>query len=112
MIALAGCILATAGAVALQGPTPTVPVPMLFAGEVIALISAGWLLVSVLALGRCFGILPEVRGLVTRGPYRSFATPSISASWESCTGLVIGAPTSGIVLRGGDRRRAGRPDGA
>ena len=38
------------------------PVPMLFAGEVIALISAGWLLVSVLALGAASGSFPRSAG--------------------------------------------------
>ena len=92
-IALAACIVATLGAVALQGPTDAVPVPMLFAGEVIALISAGWLLASVLALGRCFGILPEVRGLVTRGPYRYVRHPVYLGELGVLSGLVIGAPT-------------------
>ena len=32
-------------------------------------------LVSVAVLGRCFGVLPDVRGLVTRGPYRFVRHP-------------------------------------
>jgi protein-S-isoprenylcysteine O-methyltransferase Ste14 len=37
--------------------------------------SAGMLVVSYVTLGRHMGILPEVRGLVMRGPYRYFRHP-------------------------------------
>ncbi len=47
----------------------------------------------MLALGTCFGVLPEARGLVTRGPTGSSVTRSTSASSASCAGLVLGAPT-------------------
>jgi protein-S-isoprenylcysteine O-methyltransferase Ste14 len=93
IVAIVACVAAAAGAVALQGPTDTVPLSMLVVGEVVALISSVWLLASVLALGRCFGILPEARGLVTRGPYRLVRHPVYLGELGVCGGLVIGAPT-------------------
>ena len=36
--------------------------------DILLLGGLGFSIVSVLALGRCFGVLPDVRGLVTRGP--------------------------------------------
>ena len=48
-------------------------------------------IVSVLALGRCFGVLPDVRGLVTRGPYRIVRHPLYLGELVSALGLVIGA---------------------
>jgi protein-S-isoprenylcysteine O-methyltransferase Ste14 len=92
-VAIVACVAAAAGAVALQGPTSTVPLSMLMLGEVVALVSSVWLLASVLALGRCFGILPEARGLVTRGPYRLVRHPVYLGELGVCAGLVIGAPT-------------------
>jgi protein-S-isoprenylcysteine O-methyltransferase Ste14 len=93
-VAIIACVAAAAGAVALQGPTDTVPLSMLMLGEVVALVSSVWLLASVLALGRCFGILPEARGLVTRGPYRLVRHPVYLGELGVCAGLVIGAPTA------------------
>ena len=92
-VAFVACAAAIAGAVALQGPADGVPVQALVAGEVIALVSSAWLLASVLALGRCFGILPEARGLVTRGPYRLVRHPVYLGELGVCAGLVVGAPT-------------------
>jgi protein-S-isoprenylcysteine O-methyltransferase Ste14 len=93
VVAIVACVAAAAGAVALQGPGAGVPLSMLIVGEVVAVISSVWLLASVLALGRCFGILPEARGLVTRGPYRLVRHPVYLGELGVCGGLVIGAPT-------------------
>jgi protein-S-isoprenylcysteine O-methyltransferase Ste14 len=92
-VAIVACTAAAVGAVALQGPTDTVPLSLLMLGELVAVISSVWLLASVLALGRCFGILPEARGLVTRGPYRLVRHPVYLGELGVCAGLVIGAPT-------------------
>jgi protein-S-isoprenylcysteine O-methyltransferase Ste14 len=48
-------------------------------------------IVSALALGTCFGVLPDVRGLVTRGPYRIVRHPLYLGELISALGLVIGA---------------------
>jgi protein-S-isoprenylcysteine O-methyltransferase Ste14 len=62
-------------------------------GEVLALLSCVWLLASVLTLGRCFGVLPEARGLVTRGPYGLVRHPVYLGELGACAGLVLAAPT-------------------
>ncbi len=58
----------------------------------LATVGAGWMVVSVLALGRCFGILPEARGLVVRGPYRLVRHPLYLGEGIVCVGLVGAHP--------------------
>jgi protein-S-isoprenylcysteine O-methyltransferase Ste14 len=69
---------------------------LLFGGLVFAL-------VSVAALGRCFGVLPDVRGLVTRGPYRFVRHPLYLGELTASLGMVVGAserllPAAALVL--------------
>jgi protein-S-isoprenylcysteine O-methyltransferase Ste14 len=92
-VAFAACAAAMLGAVALQGPTSSASTPQLVVGESVVVVSYAWMLTSVLALGPCFGVLPEVRGLVTRGPYRLVRHPLYLGELGACAGLVIGAPT-------------------
>lgn len=47
---------------------------------------------SLAALGRCFGIFPEVRGLVTRGPYRWVRHPVYFGELTSALGMFIAQP--------------------
>jgi protein-S-isoprenylcysteine O-methyltransferase Ste14 len=47
---------------------------------------------SLATLGRCFGLFPEVRGLVTRGPYRLVRHPVYLGEVISALGLVIAKP--------------------
>ena len=65
----------------------------MLAGEIVTLVSCAWLLVAAFALGRCFGILPEVRGLVTHGPYRLVRHPVYLGELGACAGLVLAAPS-------------------
>lgn len=52
---------------------------------------------SLATLGRCFGLLPEARGLVTRGPYRLVRHPVYLGELTSALGLVIARPHVLIV---------------
>src|SRR5919197_6360791 len=91
-IAFAACAAAVVSLVSLQAPGRSFPAGEVLAGDVIATISCVWQLVAVLALGRCFGFLPEARGLVTRGPYRLVRHPVYLGELGAWAGLVIGAP--------------------
>ncbi|HEY7259646.1 MAG TPA: isoprenylcysteine carboxylmethyltransferase family protein [Gaiellales bacterium] len=46
---------------------------------------------SVAVLGRCFGILPDVRGLVVRGPYRIVRHPLYLGELTAAVGIVVGS---------------------
>lgn len=67
--------------------------PVLVVGDV--LLGAGLLfaIASVAVLGRCFGVLPDVRGLVTRGPYRLVRHPLYLGELTAGLGIVLGAST-------------------
>jgi protein-S-isoprenylcysteine O-methyltransferase Ste14 len=92
-IAFAACATAIVAVVALEQPSDAAATSLVLAGEVVTLVSCVWLLVSALALGRCFGILPEVRGLVMRGPYRVVRHPVYLGELGACAGLVLASPT-------------------
>ena len=92
-VAFAACATAIVAVVLLQGPSDSAGTALVLAGELVTLVSFGWLLVSVLALGRCFGVLPEVRGLVTHGPYRLIRHPVYLGELGACAGLVLASPT-------------------
>ena len=64
---------------------------VLVAGDL--MLGAGLLfaIASVAFLGRCFGVLPDVRGLVTRGPYRLVRHPLYLGELTAALGIVIGA---------------------
>src|SRR5919197_5563658 len=91
-IAFAACAAAVVSLVSLQAPGRSFPAGEVLAGDVIATISCVWQLVAVLALGRCFGFLPEARGLVTRGPYRLVRHPVYLGELGAVVGFSIGAP--------------------
>ena len=100
-VAFVACAAAILGAVALRGPQDDAPTAMLVAGEAVALVSCAFLLASALALGKCFGVLPEARGLVTRGPYGLVRHPVYLGELGVCAGLVIGAPTTWNLIAAG-----------
>jgi protein-S-isoprenylcysteine O-methyltransferase Ste14 len=71
-----------------QGTAPV----LLVLGDAVAVCGYLWLLASALALGRCFGVLPEARGLVRRGPYRFVRHPVYLGEITALAGLALAAP--------------------
>ncbi len=68
-----------------------------------AIILVGMLLAiaSILTLGRCFGLFPEARGLVTRGPYRIVRHPLYLGEIIAAFGVVVGTASpafAGLVV--------------
>ena len=61
--------------VALVGYSDTMRVIPEWAGATLQLVGLAWQVSAKVALGRCFGLLPAARGLVTRGPYRVVRHP-------------------------------------
>jgi protein-S-isoprenylcysteine O-methyltransferase Ste14 len=93
-VAFLACAAAIAVVLAFEDPAPSTPEGVLLAGELIAVASCVWLLISVCFLGRCFGVLPEARGLVTRGPYGVVRHPVYLGEIGACAGLAIAAPSA------------------
>jgi protein-S-isoprenylcysteine O-methyltransferase Ste14 len=93
-VAFAACAAAVGSVVLLEGPPEGAATSLVVAGDVVALVACLWLLVSVISLGRCFGVLPEARGLVTRGPYRFVRHPVYLGELAACGGLMLAAPTT------------------
>ena len=60
---------------------------LVFAGCLLCLSASGW-------LGRSYGVLPSLRVLQTRGPYRIVRHPIYAAYLLMDLGLVVNAPTS------------------
>ncbi|MCA1643946.1 MAG: isoprenylcysteine carboxylmethyltransferase family protein [Chloroflexi bacterium] len=52
---------------------------------------------SLATLGRCFGLFPEVRGLVLRGPYRLVRHPVYLGELVSALGLLLAKPHPLVV---------------
>jgi protein-S-isoprenylcysteine O-methyltransferase Ste14/Flp pilus assembly pilin Flp len=98
-IAYLACAAAILPAV-LQTPAETAAPGVVVAGEVVALLGVAWVLVSALALGRCFGVLPEARGLVTHGPYELVRHPLYLGEFTAMAGLLIASPSARNLVAG------------
>ena len=61
------------------------------ASDVLLIAGLGFAICSVAVLGRCFGVLPDVRGLVTRGPYRLVRHPLYLGELTAVLGIVLGS---------------------
>src|SRR5215210_691552 len=92
-LAFAACAVALGAVVLLEKPPAGADAAVVVAGDAIALAAWVWLLVSFVALGRCFGLLPEARGLVTRGPYRLVRHPVYLGEFAAVTGLLVASTT-------------------
>jgi protein-S-isoprenylcysteine O-methyltransferase Ste14 len=92
-VAFIAFAVALAAIVFLRQPSETNNTAIVLFGDLVALASCLWLLASVLALGRCFGVLPEARGLVTRGPYAIVRHPVYVGEFGTCLGFLIAAPS-------------------
>lgn len=77
----------------LRAPSESASTGLMLAGELVALLGCAWMLVAALALGRCFGVLPEARGLVTHGPYRLVRHPLYLGEFAAMGGLLLASPT-------------------
>lgn len=84
-------VLGVIGGDAGSGTVVAVGSVLLAAGLVFAL-------VSVAVLGRCFGVLPDVRGLVTRGPYRYVRHPLYLGELVAALGVALGAQRLMLAL--------------
>jgi protein-S-isoprenylcysteine O-methyltransferase Ste14 len=70
----------------------------LLASSIVVIAGTLWTMWSLAALGRCFGLFPEVRGLVTRGPYRFVRHPVYLGEILSAVGLLLAKPNPLILV--------------
>jgi protein-S-isoprenylcysteine O-methyltransferase Ste14 len=92
-VAYLACAAAMATVLAFSAPGRSTPGAVVLAGELVTVASYVWLLMSVISLGRCFGLLPEARGLVVSGPYGVVRHPVYLGEIGACIGLAIAAPS-------------------
>ena len=88
-LAWLACAVAITAAAFLAPPHEDTAMWAVIAGEAIIILGVGFTLFSVAFLGRCFGVLPEVRGLVMRGPYRIIRHPVYLGEITAFVGFVV-----------------------
>ena len=64
----------------------------LLASSGVVLLGTVFTIWSLAVLGRCFGLFPEVRGLVLRGPYRLVRHPVYLGEIVAALGLLLAKP--------------------
>jgi protein-S-isoprenylcysteine O-methyltransferase Ste14/Flp pilus assembly pilin Flp len=85
----------------LRAPSEAASPAVVIVGELIAVTGCAWMLVAALALGRCFGVLPEARGLVTTGPYGLVRHPLYLGELAAMAGLIVASPSPRNLAAGG-----------
>ena len=96
-IAFVACFAAI-GAVLALNPAEDGGTAMLIVGETVAVVASAWTVAAVFSLGRCFGVLPEARGLVTNGAYRFVRHPVYLGEFGAYVGLTLAAPGVGNLI--------------
>ena len=88
---IAAALLAVAAPVAISTAGTSPSDSRLYVATVVMLVGQVVTLVSFVALGRCFGVLADARGLVVRGPYRLVRHPVYSSEIVTMFGMALGA---------------------
>jgi protein-S-isoprenylcysteine O-methyltransferase Ste14 len=96
LVALVGTFLLNV--VAYLPVQDTTSTEALFASSAVITVGTLWTIWSLAFLGRCFGLFPEARGLVTRGPYRWVRHPVYLGEITSAVGLLLAKPHPLIVV--------------
>ena len=96
LVALVGTFLLNV--VAYLPVEDTTSTAALLASSGVVIVGTLFTIWSLATLGRCFGIFPEVRGLVIRGPYRLVRHPVYLGEGIAAVGLLIAKPHPLIVL--------------
>jgi protein-S-isoprenylcysteine O-methyltransferase Ste14 len=91
--AVVWCVGALATVAAIQLPGADRATQLVAAGDFVALMGGVMMLTAIIWLGRCFSVLPEVRGLVTAGPYRFVRHPLYLGELTACLGLILANPS-------------------
>ncbi len=69
---------------------------LLFLSAALIFVGMSISIASLLTLGRCFGLFPEVRGLVTRGPYRFVRHPLYLGEIIAGLGFAVGTASAAM----------------
>ena len=72
--------------------------PQLAASGAVSLISLALAFGALGRLGRCFGVLPDARGMVTGGPYRVVRHPLYLGELGAVAGILVATPNARNVV--------------
>jgi protein-S-isoprenylcysteine O-methyltransferase Ste14 len=96
MVALAGTFILNAeGYLGVEPHSSTLSLALSSAALLIGTVFSIW---SLATLGDCFGMFPEVRGLVQRGPYRWVRHPVYLGEIVAGSGIVFARPHFATLL--------------